>query len=105
MSQKFKFSHTLSSGQIATGTVYNVVQLSAKYQIWMRKHGLSDAESLACWIHGNQSKQLTYFSSLREAESLAKSGFAKYTGALPSDLGEEVPDGGISFVTFEFTPK
>jgi hypothetical protein len=105
MSQKLKFTHVLTSGQIATGTVYNLAHLSAKYQIWMRKHGLSDAESLACWIHGNEAKQLTYFSSVGEAEQLAKSGFAKYTGALPSDLGQDVPDGGISFATFEFTPK
>ena len=74
---KSEISHTLQNGQIITGVAHSKAQLSAKFQIWARQHGLSDAESLACWIADDDRKKILYFESAEDANKLAASGFEK----------------------------
>ena len=104
-------SHKLSNGKTVIGTVYSIVQLSAKFQIWARQFGLSDAESLACWVHsedekkaryfglsdserlacwvhGNDDEKQMYFKAIEMANELAVSGFAKLENVEIPDLSE-----------------
>ena len=78
-------THELSNGKIVTGKFYCNVGLRAKFEIWARQFGLSDAEGLACWIHGNDDEKRMYFKTMEGANELAERGFAK--------LGDvEIPD-------------
>ena len=94
MHRKQNRSFTLKSGQIAFGPTYHIVQLSAKFQIWAAQHGVTDAESLACWIANQPEKHLVYFSSSEKVEQLANSGFAKISGLVIPDLGT-IPESEI----------
>lgn len=79
-------SFTLQSGQVVKGTVFNIVQLFARFKQWaLRNHSMDDEMSLACWIANQPNKHELYFSSSAEVESLAKRGFEKIKGL-------EIPD-------------
>jgi len=77
---------TLASGQVASGTVLNEAQLSAKYQIWARTKGVSEKISLACWVVNQPEKHKRYFGN-EDVASLAKVGFEMTAGEIP-DLTE-----------------
>jgi hypothetical protein len=96
---KHSMSYTLRSGQIATGTVYNEVQLSAKFQIWAREYNVTDAESLAMWILDTPEKHRLYFSGSKEVETLATSGFAKIRSVEIPNL-DCLPESEIRFAAF-----
>jgi len=74
-------SFTLQSGQVVKGTVFNIAQLSARFQQWaIRNHGMDDKMSLACWIANQPNKHKLYFSGSAEVEAIAKRGFEKIKG-------------------------
>ncbi len=81
-------SKTLKSGQVVTGNVRSIAQLSAKFQIWARQYGTTDAESLACWIADDDDKNTLYFSGVAEADELAQLGFEKIKGIEIPDLSD-----------------
>jgi hypothetical protein len=101
---KQPMSYTLRSGQIATGTVYNEVQLSAKFQIWAHEYNVTDAESLAMWILDTSEKHRLYFSGTKEVETLAASGFAKIKGVQIPNL-DCLPESEMRFATFTIETK
>lgn len=94
MYTKENHSFTLQSGQIAYGAMYSIIQLSAKFQIWARRFGVTDAESLACWIANQPEKHLTYFGSSEQVQKLADAGFAKIAGLTIPDLAT-IPESEI----------
>jgi len=101
---KQPMSYTLRSGQIVTGTVYNEVQLSAKFQVLAREYNVTDAESLAMWILDTPDKHTLYFSGTKEVETLAASGFAKIKGIEIPNL-DCLPESKICFTSFTFETR
>jgi len=98
--EKKLFSHTLSNGLVVQGNAFNLVQLSAKFQIKCRDYGLTDAESLACWIHGDEAKQCLYFDSVGHANCYADVGFNELRG-LNFMSTDEVEDSVMCFEVIE----
>jgi hypothetical protein len=48
--------HKLANGMVITGSGVNL--LSAAFQIYARRFGLTDAESLAVWLYDGEDKPL-----------------------------------------------
>lgn len=67
-------TYNLLSGQSVSGMVCHIAQLSAKFQIWARQHGLTDEQSLACWIANQPEKHEIYFGDANVLD-IAKNGF------------------------------
>ena len=81
-------SYDLQNGKTATGTVYSIGQLCAKFQIWARGFGLSGGESLACWIYSDGELKKKHFGTIERAGKLAAAGFAKLGDVEIPDLSE-----------------
>lgn len=84
MSKLKEISHELASGQVVTGTVSNMGELSARYQIWAEEtHGVKPAESLACWVANQPERHGLYFETSEDVMKLAEKGFGKSKGPIP----------------------
>ena len=80
------------------GTVYSIVQLSAKFQIWARKAGVTDSEGLAYLVCDKPSKWPHYFTSEAEVMQEAEECKRKISGlSIPEDFGEAIPSSKIGF--------
>lgn len=62
---KKRMSQTLPCGITVSGEVYALIQLIARFQIKSREYGLSDSESLAVYIEGDEAKIKSYFINRR----------------------------------------
>ncbi len=102
--QMMYFSLPLFGNQFK-GEVYNICQLSAKFQIWCKdQFDISNRDSLALWVAGDSGE--TYFGTEENAIKIAKSAYGK----LPLqteviDIAAVVPDGELSFAVLTITPK
>ncbi len=59
--EKQQISKNLPCGISVSGECFRPVQLSARFQIKAREYGLTDSESLAVWVQGEEGKQRVYF--------------------------------------------
>lgn len=72
-------SKSLPCGIVVSGECFHPVQLSARFQIKAREYGLTDSESLAVWVQGEEGKQRVYFKS--GYKETLKSGLKKLESA------------------------
>lgn len=86
--EKKPHTYVLLSGQTVSGNVYDLAQLSARFQIWAKAFGLDDEMSLACWFANQPDKHTLYFSGEEEVLKLAKEGFEKIRGVVIPDLSK-----------------
>ena len=61
--EKKQMYQTLHCSITVSGKVCTLAQLSAHFQIKAREYGLTDSESLAVWIEGDNGKIKTYFNN------------------------------------------
>lgn len=75
-------SQTLLCGITVSSEVYALAQLSARFQIKASEYGLSDSESLAVWIEGDNRKVKTYFNNrISEYQQALSAGKTKLKSA------------------------
>lgn len=102
MKQIIYYSLPLFGNQFK-GDVYSTCQLSAKFQIWCRQFGVTDLESLAMWVAGDDESQ---FSSPEKCIEIAKGAYKKLPVQTECiDVTEMGKDDHICFAVTEITFK
>lgn len=82
---KQRYTLTLGNGQTITGYCNSKAVLSAHFQQWARRRGLSDDISYACLIHNSNGFD-TFGKSKEEIAKLAQKGFELLKGVIIPDL-------------------
>ena len=89
-------------GGTIRGTVYSIVQLSAKFQIWARNAGVTSSESLAYLVCDKPAKWPHYFESEAEVMKEAEECKRKISGlSIPEDFGGAIPSAKLGVAVTE----